>query len=180
MIHYIWHIFNLVYNIKTAYAVVIIKKNYMKHVLVLNIEDGKALSLVNNQGEIAWFYGDVIHDHLVFKRAATRSEFASLQRDNRYRSVYTELSIDMPTSWKVLQKNANSLRIMRFIGKKQEVADLQITTGNKVLTDIAKNIDISAIKTEPGSTIRVDYKGDFTSTVVEMLPGFKAIKMRAA
>ena len=151
----------------------------MKHVLVLNIENGKALSLVNNKGEIAWFYGYVLKDNLVFKRAATRSEFANLVNDSRYQSVYTELDIAMPTPWKVLQNNNNSLRIMRFIGKKQELADLQITAGNKILTEIVKNIDISTIKVEPGSTIRCYYHGNFPNTVVEMLPGFKAIKMRA-
>ncbi len=151
----------------------------MKHVLVLNIENGNALSLVNDKGEIAWFYGDVLKDKLVFKRAATRSEFANLVNDRRYQSVYTELDIDMPTSWKVLQQNGNSYRIMRFIGKKQQIADLQITVGNKVLTDIVKNIDTSAVKMEPGSSIRFYYNGNFPNTVVEMLPGFKAIKMRA-
>lgn len=151
----------------------------MKHVLVLNIENGNALSLVNNQGEVAWFYGDVLKDNLVFKRAATRSEFANLVHDRRYQSVFTELDIAMPTPWKVLLKNDNSLRIMRFIGKKQQLADLQITAGNKVLTDIVKNIDVSTVKTEPGCTIRFYYNGNFPNTVVEMLPGFKAIKMRA-
>lgn len=151
----------------------------MKHVLVLNIENGNALSLVNNQGEVDWFYGDVLKDNLVFKRAATRSEFANLVNDRRYQSVFTELDIAMPTLWKVLLKNDNSFRIMRFIGKKQQLADLQITAGNKVLTDIVKNIDVSTVKTEPGSTIRFYYDGSFPNTVVEMLPGFKAIKMRA-
>ena len=149
----------------------------MKHVLVIKKEEGGYLSLVNDQnGNIAWFYGHILNEVLTFKRASTPSEFAKKKRDDRYEPIYTEKHVEMPTAWKVLMQYNNTLRLMRSVGKKTELANLEISMGNNELTDIVKDIDAKSIKTQPGATLRFFYDGKFRHTVAEMLPGFKKIR----